>query len=107
MKEKRYVEKSKKEEYYLALLGCSRGIQKSSILYVKDGKVDFHRGPTDDKFELDERGKPYCSTTRRQGGLDYNIIGPLSDEVLSDVLNEHKFGDFTKPKRLTSARQFH
>ncbi len=90
------------EKYYLAERSCSRGIHQRSLLRVCKDEIDFHRGPTDDRFKL-ENGRPVC--TIETGGLPYHIIGPLSDADLDTVIEVGIWGDFTKQKRIHSERQ--
>jgi hypothetical protein len=53
------------------------------MLVVDEGEIRFHRGSTDDRFKLDDTGKPVC--VREYGNLEWNITGPLTDEEFTKL----------------------
>ena len=73
------------------------------LAFSEEGNVSFHRGRVDDKFELNEEGKPICTTD-----INYEIYGPLSEKEFTDLARKRPFnawGDLTIPKRIHPIRE--
>jgi hypothetical protein len=97
-----FYEMVEKILYYVER-GCSRGAQQRSIISVDSNesyKTDFFKGFTKDQFKF-EKGKLIC-TTEGGNNLEYNIIGPLTKNQISNLLNKFsdlEWGDLTKSTR--------
>lgn len=94
-------------EYYLATKReghpDSPHIGKIVMLAVsEEGNVSFYRGRVNDKFELNEEGKPICVTNKY-----YDIHGPLAGKKLANLLKRpfDAWGDLTIPKRSHPIRE--
>lgn len=89
-------------EYYLAEKGCSRVLHECLILVVDGNEIRFHKGNTPDKFGVGKNGRP--EYLPKEMGLEYELIGPLSESQLKflDSLPINTWSDL--PGRVHSLR---
>ncbi len=93
-------------EYYFAKRGCSFYTRFIMLAVQEDKRVELHRGHIDDKFKLDEKGKPVC--TREFPGLGWNIVGPLNNEDFTKFMNNYEnYWTDERKKRIHSVRGLH